>query len=409
MRGGPVRTGEHDEDRQRGALGEGGLLVRDEGGLRRCREERRVVVRGDLAELAREGSGDAADEQPADGHGHGEPHRLASRTAASDRTGVGSGAHADSVSESSFRRKSDTPGKLIDSSTTPEDTGSVTDWTPADGPMPALYLGHGAPPLLDDALWTAELSAWAASLPRPRAILIVSAHWETAPISLSATGSRHPARLRLRRLRPQVLRDDVPDPRCLGTRRARHVDAPGHRAGAPARQPRARPRRVGAAQGHVPRRRHPGAAAVPSDLRSAAAARARCAPATAARPRRARDRLRLPHARTALPAGLEPAGEAAGLERRLRPLGRRGARPRRRRHPRRLPQPGAGDAVRAPDRRALRAALHHPRRCGRSDAHRRRPRSTATSSDWRRGPSRSPDHARGIAPRRQHASRVRAT
>jgi len=25
----------------------------------------------------------------------------------------------------------------------------VTDWTPADGPMPALYLGHGAPPLLD--------------------------------------------------------------------------------------------------------------------------------------------------------------------------------------------------------------------------------------------------------------------
>ena len=24
-------------------------------------------------------------------------------------------------------------------------------WTPQDGPLPALYLSHGAPPLLDDA------------------------------------------------------------------------------------------------------------------------------------------------------------------------------------------------------------------------------------------------------------------
>jgi 4,5-DOPA dioxygenase extradiol len=72
------------------------------------------------------------------------------------------------------------------------DTGAVTDWTPADGPMPALYLGHGAPPLLDDALWTAELAGWAAGLPRPRAILIVSAHWEAAPVSLSAPGAATP-------------------------------------------------------------------------------------------------------------------------------------------------------------------------------------------------------------------------
>ncbi len=58
--------------------------------------------------------------------------------------------------------------------------------------MPAVYLGHGAPPLLDDARWTAELAAWAASMPRPRAILIVSAHWESAPISLSATAASTP-------------------------------------------------------------------------------------------------------------------------------------------------------------------------------------------------------------------------
>lgn len=58
--------------------------------------------------------------------------------------------------------------------------------------MPALYLGHGAPPLLDDPVWSAELAAWAASLPRPRAILVVSAHWESAPMTLSAPGAATP-------------------------------------------------------------------------------------------------------------------------------------------------------------------------------------------------------------------------
>ncbi len=53
--------------------------------------------------------------------------------------------------------------------------------------MPALYLGHGAPPLQDDARWVAELGAWAGTLPRPTAILIVSAHWESAPLTIGAT------------------------------------------------------------------------------------------------------------------------------------------------------------------------------------------------------------------------------
>jgi len=58
-----------------------------------------------------------------------------------------------------------------------------------DTRMPALYLGHGAPPLLDDPTWSGELAAWARDLPRPTAILIVSAHWESAPVSLSASGA----------------------------------------------------------------------------------------------------------------------------------------------------------------------------------------------------------------------------
>lgn len=58
--------------------------------------------------------------------------------------------------------------------------------------MPALYLGHGAPPLLDDPVWTEELAGWAKDLPRPRQILIVSAHWESAPLTLGATETGTP-------------------------------------------------------------------------------------------------------------------------------------------------------------------------------------------------------------------------
>ena len=53
--------------------------------------------------------------------------------------------------------------------------------------MPALFLSHGAPPLADDARWTRELAQWSAELPRPKSILMVSAHWEAAPIALSST------------------------------------------------------------------------------------------------------------------------------------------------------------------------------------------------------------------------------
>ena len=62
----------------------------------------------------------------------------------------------------------------------------------SDTRMPALYIGHGAPPLLDDPVWSGELREWAAALPRPKAVLIVSAHWESAPVSLSATAAGTP-------------------------------------------------------------------------------------------------------------------------------------------------------------------------------------------------------------------------
>ena len=45
------------------------------------------------------------------------------------------------------------------------------------GKMPALFLAHGSPLLLDDAGWVRELGAWAGALPRPKAVLMLSAHW----------------------------------------------------------------------------------------------------------------------------------------------------------------------------------------------------------------------------------------
>ena len=58
--------------------------------------------------------------------------------------------------------------------------------------QPVLYLSHGAPPLADDEQWTEQLAGWSQRFERPRSILMVSAHWEEAPLSLSATSGAVP-------------------------------------------------------------------------------------------------------------------------------------------------------------------------------------------------------------------------
>lgn len=52
--------------------------------------------------------------------------------------------------------------------------------------MPVIFAAHGAPVLLDDAAWMAELSSWAQAMPKPQSILMVSAHWEERPTTLGA-------------------------------------------------------------------------------------------------------------------------------------------------------------------------------------------------------------------------------
>jgi len=58
--------------------------------------------------------------------------------------------------------------------------------------MPALYIGHGAPMLLDDPLWTSQLSLVSSHIETPTAILIISAHWESQPITLSSASANSP-------------------------------------------------------------------------------------------------------------------------------------------------------------------------------------------------------------------------
>ena len=74
--------------------------------------------------------------------------------------------------------------------------------------MPVLYLSHGAPPLADDARWTRELRTWSADLPRPTSILVVSAHWEHAPLAVERNVHRAAA-VRLLGLPAAVLRGHV--------------------------------------------------------------------------------------------------------------------------------------------------------------------------------------------------------
>ena len=80
-------------------------------------------------------------------------------------------------------------------------------WTPDDGPLPSLYLSHGAPMLFEMTGWMTQLHDWARALPKPKAVLIVSAHWESAPLMVSSSrpaelvydfGGFHPMYYRMR-------------------------------------------------------------------------------------------------------------------------------------------------------------------------------------------------------------------
>ncbi|MBA2662608.1 MAG: dioxygenase [Bradymonadaceae bacterium] len=53
--------------------------------------------------------------------------------------------------------------------------------------MPVGFVAHGAPTLAIDPGKGGDLARWAVDLPRPRAILVISAHWEESPATAGTT------------------------------------------------------------------------------------------------------------------------------------------------------------------------------------------------------------------------------
>jgi 4,5-DOPA dioxygenase extradiol len=49
------------------------------------------------------------------------------------------------------------------------------------------FIGHGAPTVVLDPLRVSEFHHWAQTMPTPRAIVVISAHWENTPLSIGAT------------------------------------------------------------------------------------------------------------------------------------------------------------------------------------------------------------------------------
>lgn len=59
--------------------------------------------------------------------------------------------------------------------------------------LPVVFVGHGTPfSAIDPNVWTAQWGRLGASLPRPHAILAVSAHWLTRGVSLVTASERPP-------------------------------------------------------------------------------------------------------------------------------------------------------------------------------------------------------------------------
>jgi 4,5-DOPA dioxygenase extradiol len=93
-------------------------------------------------------------------------------------------------------------------------------WSDSDGSMPSLFVSHGAPFTLDDPEWLGALFAWSDAMPRPRAILVVSAHWEEASATISETAAGTPLLYDFSGFHPRykTLPYATPDAGALGAR-----------------------------------------------------------------------------------------------------------------------------------------------------------------------------------------------
>jgi 4,5-DOPA dioxygenase extradiol len=76
---------------------------------------------------------------------------------------------------------------------------------PSSDPMPVVFVGHGTPlSAIDPNVWTAQWADVARSLPRPQAILSVSAHWLTRGASLVTAAEAPPMNYDIRGFPPAI-------------------------------------------------------------------------------------------------------------------------------------------------------------------------------------------------------------
>ena len=82
---------------------------------------------------------------------------------------------------------------------------ATTAGLPDTDPMPALFVGHGTPlSAIDPNVWTAQWAEVAGTLPRPRAILSISAHWLTQGASLVTAAAAPPMNYDVRGFPPAL-------------------------------------------------------------------------------------------------------------------------------------------------------------------------------------------------------------
>lgn len=103
--------------------------------------------------------------------------------------------------------------------------------------MPAIFLAHGQPMWSLDAERIAELRGLGAALPRPTSVLVVSAHWESRPVTLGAT-TTVPLVYDFSGFPPELYRNQYPAPGAPGL--AARVEALLGGAGIPVQRDPAR-------------------------------------------------------------------------------------------------------------------------------------------------------------------------
>jgi 4,5-DOPA dioxygenase extradiol len=101
---------------------------------------------------------------------------------------------------------------------------------PSSDPMPVVFVGHGTPlSAIDPNVWTAQWAEVARSLPRPQAILSISAHWLTRGASLVTAAAAPPMNYDIRGFPPAIYeyRYAAPGSPAVAREVAGALDGPG--------------------------------------------------------------------------------------------------------------------------------------------------------------------------------------